>query len=282
MAAPHFQEMSYQIRPHLERARRLIEAGDERSFVYAALELRLGLELVCYEKLRMRLEYVSATEIADWRPRQVLEALEDLTDPNIFQDAILHVAEEPVSEEPKTWIKVCEQKALDAKRLSSIWNQLGSYLHVQKPQDHHASVRAYPDAHRLKKSLSALVDELEPLASGSDIHFAASRTQFACSCGFRVQRATATLRHHQLITCINPECRKEWVVQEEGEGRYSFRTNAVEVTCKKCGHQHPLAHRDLREMRPSQLYRFTCGACGAVHRVRRTFEYALDKDAGSG
>lgn len=100
--------MSFHIQPHLEQARRLIDTNDECNLVYAALELRLGIELMCYEKLRMRLKYVSAKEIKDWRPKQVLEALEELADPSIFGGAIAHVALEPVSEDPKTWNPVCD------------------------------------------------------------------------------------------------------------------------------------------------------------------------------
>ena len=57
--------MSFHIRPHLDRARSLIDAAghDPHSLVYAALELRLGLERVCYEKLKLRLGYVSAAEL---------------------------------------------------------------------------------------------------------------------------------------------------------------------------------------------------------------------------
>jgi hypothetical protein len=209
-----------------------------------------------------------------------LKALEELADPDIFRAVILEVAAEPVSEEPKTWSRICERRAMDPGRLRSIWNQLGNYLHVRQPEDRHTLMKAYPDACSLKKSLLELLEELAPLASGSDIHFVKERTYFHCSCGFRVERSSATLRDSQLVTCINPKCRKEWVVQER-QGQYRFESNVIDVPCRRCDHQQPLAQRDVREMRPGQRYRFTCDACGAAHWVRCSFDYALADEAST-
>jgi hypothetical protein len=102
--------MSFHIRPHLERARRLIEerGDDPASLVYAALELRLGLERVCYEKLRLRVDDVSAAEwLHRWQPPIVLKALEELADPWIAQDLTLDVSKEDASV-PTTWLKIAD------------------------------------------------------------------------------------------------------------------------------------------------------------------------------
>ena len=215
--------MSYQISPHLERSKRLIEAGDEQSLVYAALELRLGLEVVCYEKLRLRLEYVSPEDIRDWRPKQVLEALQELVEPRIFEPAILEHAEEPAGQEPKTWVQVGERKGMAPRRWSEIWNKLSRYLHVHEPQSRDSPVRAYPDASSLRNILLNVIAELEPLASAGDINFPGPVTYFHCTCGMRVQRPDATLQPGQVITCFNPNCLREWIVEKDNAGQYGFQ-----------------------------------------------------------
>jgi hypothetical protein len=238
--------MSYQISPHLDRAKRLIEAGDEQSLVYAALELRLGLEVVCYEKLRLRLEYVSPEDIRDWRPKQVLEALQELVEARIFEPAILERAEEPVGEEPRTWVQVGERKAMAPRRWGEIWNKLGRYLHAQEPAGRDTPVRAYPAAVSLKKILLDVIEDLEPLASAGDINFPGPVTYFHCTCGMRVQRPNATLQPGQVITCFNPNCLREWVVRER-------RSWAVRLSKQR--HRHCVPDANTRHLWPRRILR---------------------------
>jgi hypothetical protein len=273
--------MSYQISPHLDRARRLIEAGDEHSLVYAALELRLGLEVVCYEKLRLRLEYVSPEDIRDWRPRQVLEALQELVEARIFEPAILERAEEPVGAEPKTWVQVGERKGMVSRRWSEIWNKLGRYLHAQEPAGRDTPVRAYPDAVILKKVLLDVIEELEPLASAGDINFPGPVTYFHCSCGMRVQRPDATLQPGQVITCFNRNCLREWVVEKDEAGQYGFRSNVVDIACLRCEHKTSVAKKNFKKILPDKPGSFTCAACRAKHSIIHVFQYALDDETSS-
>ena len=273
--------MSYQISPHLDRAKRLIEAGDEQSLVYAALELRLGLEVVCYEKLRLRLDHVSPEDIRDWRPKQVLEALRELVEPRIFENAVLWRAEEPVSEEPRTWVQVGERKGMASRRWSEIWNKLGKYLHVQEPATRDSSVRAYPDTTALKEILTNIIEELEPLTSGGDINFPGPVTYFECTCGTRVQRPDATLQPGQVVTCFNPKCLREWVVEKNEEGQYGFRSNVVDIACLKCEHKTSVAKKNFQKILPDKPGEFTCSACGTRHSIHHGFRYFLDEDASS-
>jgi hypothetical protein len=273
--------MSYQISTHLDRAKRLIEAGDEQSLVYAALELRLGLELVCYEKLRLRLNYVSSEDIRDWRPKQVLEALQELVEPRIFDAAALHTAQEPVGDEPKTWLQVGERVGMAPRRWSEIWNKLSNNLHVHKPEIRDAPVRAYPDAAKLKNILLKLFEELEPLATAGDISFPGPVTYCECTCGVRVQRPDATLQPGQVITCMNPKCLREWVVEKDDAGQYGFRSNVVDIACLSCDHKTSVAKKNFRSISLNRGGRFTCSACGARHHIRLGFEYGLAPDASS-
>jgi hypothetical protein len=273
--------MTYRIRPHLETARKLVQNGDHPSLTYAALELRLGIELMCYEKLRMRLGYVSVDEIRAWRPADVLDALAEVADPHVTQEAVLYVADEGSQNQPATWQKIAEQRKIDPRRLRRIWNKLGNFLHVQLPSHGDEFVVAYADIALLRSRIGKIIAELEPLATGADIHLAAPRTSFTCSCGFTLQRATAMLREGEPVTCINPKCRKEWLVEKRGEGEHGFRSHVVEVSCRRCGHEQCFEDRQLREMRPGQISCFTCDRCGARHHMRCVLDYALVEESSA-
>jgi hypothetical protein len=264
--------MSFHIRPHLERARRLIEerGDDPASLVYAALELRLGLERVCYEKLRLRLGHVSAAEwLYRWQAPIVLKALEELADPHIAEDLTLHVAKEDASVPPKTWLKIGDQKGVDPKQLKEWWNKLGSFLHVRVPKAREQAISSYPDADWLRQELFEMIGALEPISLGSgDFFFASPVTTFPCSCGLTVTRVNATLSDGRVIGCINPECDKEWRVRIKENGEIRFEENKIEIPiCKHCQHKRYVEEKIIRDLRFGQYIEFVCD-CGRKHRLQ--------------
>ena len=266
--------MSFHIRPHLDRARSLIDAAghDPHSLVYAALELRLGLERVCYEKLKLRLGYVSAAELKGWQPHKVLQALQELADPRIAEDAILLVSKEDASVPPETWLRIGEQKGVKPKKLERWWQKLSSYLHVQIPKSPADEISSYADARRLKTELLKLIDELEPLCEGMDIHFGVGQHSFECKCGFVIRRVTSTLKEGMVVTCLNPKCEKEWRVRIGDSGEIGFEENTIPLRCRQCQRQWYFPEKYFREMRLGDCAKFDC-ECGKKSTVRCRLGY---------
>lgn len=142
------------------------------------------------------------------------------------------------------------------------------------PEHHTGRVEAYLDPHTLKASLSQLVDELEPLALGSDLHFVPASTHFTCDCGFRNERSNLTLQDGQIISCINPRCRREWVVKKERES-YGFEANVIILKCGDCERENHFPQQDFRDLKPGQRCGFTCAACGRSHWAQCRLDYGL-------
>ena len=59
----------------IERIQALLAEGTEQSITYAALEARLALEKVCYDRLRQAHDYISHAQLRRWQPRDVINTL---------------------------------------------------------------------------------------------------------------------------------------------------------------------------------------------------------------
>src|SRR5690242_6217362 len=81
----------YWIKDYTDRVRALLSDGGAASLTYAALEIRLALERVCYERLRNAHQYISPNELKTWKPQYVVETLMKRVDPNIAREWTLQV-----------------------------------------------------------------------------------------------------------------------------------------------------------------------------------------------
>jgi hypothetical protein len=74
-------------------ARSLITAGDEASLRYAALEIRMAIELMFYKLLSSYKEELPDDLLKHWQPKKIIDALIDC-DPDIEHDYSLTIAQE--------------------------------------------------------------------------------------------------------------------------------------------------------------------------------------------
>jgi hypothetical protein len=253
----------------LDRAKALIAAGDERSLVYAALELRQLLELVTYQKLDAYEKWLPASVLGTWQPPQAMRALLQF-EPGADQNMSLRFAVQgPTGERAGPWVEMGEHKAIGAKWLTKQYNKLGSYVHVAR-DDHRTrgvgELRAY---------LDEVAAELEAVA---DSHLLAcsmaERVTFSCAaCEQEVTANAEALRESGRAVCFNLDCGAAHVV-EEIDGQWSFKLDSVDANCLHCGTIFCFAKCHAK---PGAV--LTCPECGARHDITLGWRLA-DTPAG--
>src|SRR5262245_42333641 len=62
-------------RAHVSAARRLLDSGDAGLLPYAALELRMAMEAITYDKLRAHAHRLPSDVLDKWQPPQAMKAL---------------------------------------------------------------------------------------------------------------------------------------------------------------------------------------------------------------
>ncbi|MCB1438136.1 MAG: hypothetical protein KDJ63_00025 [Nitratireductor sp.] len=250
----------------------LLAEDSERSLTYAALEARLAIERVCYERLKTAHSYISAKDLKRWQPGYVMTTLINEVDPKIASTFTLSYAPEDGSGEPKEFTKLGTQLGFDSKLLSQHWQALGSFLHSNVPIAGE-KVEHYCDREKMRSRLEHVRDELERLSEGTLTGaFIFNTVSFECVCGQENKRAADVLKSDQVVNCLVPDCAESYRVQVDGEN-IGFLRETIAINCSNCGMSRPLARNTLENLPKRETIMFVCDECAeenfvAWHLVR--------------
>lgn len=205
------------LRDYTDKIRANLGAGDARSLTYAALEARLALEHVCYERLRISHKYIAADDLRTWKPHYVVRTVMEMVDPNAASEWTLSIGAEP-GDDPTEYLKVGTQKGFDPKYISQLWQAMSSFLHCDLPKSATSAITHYKSADKLRPKIEEVLSELDRLAEGTLVgSMVFQQTSFDCICGQRNSRSTSALKHGDIINCIKENCREQYQVEKTAE-----------------------------------------------------------------
>jgi hypothetical protein len=261
------------LRDPLLRARELLARSTPEDVRYAALELRLCLEAMTYEKLRSFAEYLPPSFLErTWQPPQLLKAMKQL-DPIADQSVTLHMGPPVVAgviPKDEQFQLIGEHRAFGQAWLRKQYNKLGALLHLQP---------SGPDTTgpEQRDSLIAIANEIEKAQGGAILGLWCGRTvRFQCDfCGEEPAVSEHFAREQRSAICTNPTCEAEYRTETKGEEVFLIPL-AVYPECKGCGALIPVQNRDLK-----QGLVVRCSKCNLEHGFRCRWEYGAFNEISS-
>lgn len=254
-----------------EKIQELVDEGTPESLTYAALESRLAIERVCYERLQIAHDYISHADLKKWQPGRVVTTLISEVDGNIAGSLTVSISKTPAEPgscsredfEKHEYVEIGKQVGFDPARLGRLWNALGNFLHVRMPMTKDAELATYADATKIRSKVEEVLGELRQLESGTLITSGVGETvYFHCGCGSKNIRRAALLNEGQTVSCINPDCAEKWTVRFEG-GEISFERRSIPVRCHACAQIANFGESALLNLPRNHRLRFVCRYCGA-------------------
>lgn len=248
----------------MARAQSLLAQSTPESLRYAALELRLCIEALTYEKLRAFSNMVPEEVLKTWQPPQAVKALLEF-EPSADRTFVLYAGREEEYGKPAKEMKyVGKHSSLRLGWLRKHYNKLGNLLHASAAGDTQSQ-----DVETLKAYLAEVISDLkEPLESTITRGTFRDVYNFTCSeCGKPVVCNAKTVREKNKAVCLNPQCKAEYFANVNETGQAAFRLMVttfecaaegcdgvaqienrkldvgVEFACPKCGLKHVIAHR---------------------------------------
>ena len=120
---------------HLERARTWLQDPTAEAIRCAALEVRLLIEELTYEKLRAASDIIPPAVLKTWQPPQAVKALLEF-DEFADQSFEVQVGEHPTdSDAEQVWLSLGSHHALTLQWIRKNYNKVGSLLHAPQPGD---------------------------------------------------------------------------------------------------------------------------------------------------
>lgn len=268
------------VKRRIEVISALLEQGTEEGTTYAALECRLAIEYLCYERMQMALDLASYADMRGWTPGKVVKAVEELVDEHVTTSLTLMIAKEPdraagqelTLEERKglDYHPIGTQASLDLKKLTELWNALsGAALHVQVPKQRTDQLAIYGDRARTAKKVQECLVELRKSSEGTLLSngFGPEISIPCAGCRYPVKRRVARLTEHQTVSCVNPSCEESYTVEKNGEADFTFERRLASFKCEDCGTANDIPLRQLEKMRMIDVAEIACRGCGVQYII---------------
>ena len=117
-------------RTHLKAASEQLEAGYDSALKYAALELRMAMEAITYDRALSFKEEFPTEEYDTWQPKKVMAVLLEI-DPMTDKDSTIAFGlEEKYGVQAKKMTSLGTETVLNMKVLKKHYDALGSFLHI--------------------------------------------------------------------------------------------------------------------------------------------------------
>ena len=118
-----------QAKAALERANEESESKIDVRLRYAALELRMCIEAVTYDRAQCYAELLAPDIYRTWQPQKLMEALIEI-EPHVNEGPIVHFLDESNPEATlPTWISLGKETVFTLKDIRDEYHALGSFVH---------------------------------------------------------------------------------------------------------------------------------------------------------
>jgi hypothetical protein len=255
---------------NIERIKSLLEQNTPQSVVYAALEARLALEKICYDRLRQRHDYISNSDLKKWQPHYIVNTLLAEVDPYVGQTMSMWVANsQDVNPRDEDYVHIGTEIGIDPSRISKLWNAISNLaLHVKIPEDKTDSINEYGETGKIASKVHEIIAELERLAEGKFTYSGfGEEISFECSCGQLIKRRAALLKEGQSINCFNLQCLLSYEVVIDEAGIFNFRSEIHETPCRFCGKALIFSRRSISNMKYGEIRSLACKECGKATNI---------------
>lgn len=256
----------------MTRAKALLLAPTAENLRYAALELRLCMEAITYEKLRSFADRIPESVLQTWQPPQAVKALLEF-EPDADSSYILSIGAEETYGVPAKVMKVMgTHNALRLSWLRKYYNKLGKFLHSPSPGS-----RQSPPPDELASGLSEIIAELDAaLASTITAATLGEVYTFPCSrCGSLVVKNAAAVKRSQKAICLSPQCGAEYFATFAPDNTVSFQ---LMVTRFPCADESCSGVAEVENRRLDVGVEFVCPKCNRKQTIlERHWAYGVQE-----
>jgi hypothetical protein len=250
-----------QARDALRRAQDELETKLSDRLKYAALELRMAMECLTYERASSYASELPPTEYEIWQPRKLMLLLLEI-DPSADKDSSIAVGlEDKPGKQAETMTFLGTEKVLNLATIKRHYDALGSYLHTPTLKQLRSGVSI--DWDRLRTRCETICKEIEVTLSSPiwNANFGRFSELECMRCGHLVRKriigSTDTTAR-----CF--ECDATYEITQVSPEQLNWKIIQRTVSCLAdgCGNTFSLVESDIKAGNS-----VTCGQCGANHDI---------------
>ncbi|EEX36484.1 Uncharacterised protein [Vibrio metschnikovii] len=244
------------------------------SLTYAALEGRLTIELLCYERFKLSYSYLSEEDLKSWQPKQVVKQVSDDINEYITKGFSLSISNDKVDgRTPATkeefesinYTSIGNQAELNINKLHKFWHAFSNVaLHIPVPTIKSGDINIYGDKEKIKQKISLFIDYLSDYKSGNLLVGGSFGKVFSftcCVCDVIIKKPVKVLTSPVVVNCINPECSESYLVEPDGNHKHIITRRIIKFRCQSCENYLEVPTNTFKELKFEQELNIRCLGC---------------------
>ncbi len=244
----------------LESAKQNINEGTSRSLRYAALDLRMALEALMYEKAKSYIGELPEKDINTWQPRILLKKLLEI-DPSVELNTSFSgglQASEGVPAKEMSYYGT--DRVLSFKEIKTYYDRLGSYLHT--PTVNQVNTGKIASNEKIQGHCENLIKIIMEVLSSPVFNINIKhRIDWECNnCNKTILRRIPISETSFEANC--PHCLASYKVEVEEDNSYTVKPLTQKLICSNssCNKENSLWHSFTKLGN-----KWKCCDCGTVH-----------------
>lgn len=235
-----------------------MEAGNEARLVYAALELRMAIEALTYDRAQAFQEEIPPSEYRTWQPKKVMQMLIDI-EPTADKDSSVAVGLEDVPGIPATTMNFLgTEKVFGLKPIKDHYDALGSFVHL--PNLKQLEEKGFANPAKILERCKRIVELVKAVLASPifNTNFGVF-TSIECmnpDCKQMVRRRIPSSNSSLKATCLH--CNLAYEVKIDGD-QCTWGVDLEKIPCpnSSCEEVFGISRSDLK---PGSY--FSCRSCG--------------------
>lgn len=254
-----------------------IATNDEQRLKYAALNLRMAMEAITYERALAFKDEFPPQEYETWQPRKVMLVLLEI-DPNADKDSSLAFGLEEVYGVPAPVMSALgSEKVLNMATLKEHYDALGSYLHV--PTIGQAKVGKVPSAEKLKTRCENIIAFIKEVLASTVFNVTLGNfSSVNCiECGKPIRKRLHQGKVEIIAECYSANCSASYVICVKDNRQVEWKPRLHEIKCAggNCNEKISVWYREMEIGR-----QWICPKCGGKNTFVLGIKFETNRLAG--
>lgn len=221
-------------REHVKIATEQLQSGKDSFLKYAALELRMAMEAITYDRAVAFKEEFPEEEYNTWQPKKVMGVLLEI-EPTADKDSTISFGlEEEYGVPAKEMTLLGTETVLNMKTLKYHYDALGSFLHI--PTIKSIKEGKTVNFNTLRKRCEEIKAYLDKVLSSPvfNTNFGVFASINCMQCGQNIRKRIPQGKESINVEC--PKCDASYRLTDAGEGKSLIEPKHQEIECanKEC------------------------------------------------
>lgn len=251
----------------------LLDQDTAASLTYAALECRLTLEYLCYERFKQHLDYLSAHDLKNWQPRHIVKQVAEEINEFIASQLSISISKIPETQKTPPTTEDLEsleytplgvQSELKLRDIHKLWSGLSNIaLHIPVPHIGANKLSIYGDKKSIKEKVEDVIKFLSEIQGNLLFGgFLGKSFNFQCvSCNTTIKKPVNNIKRTIVASCINPRCHESYLLKNETSEEIEIIRRVIKFECPNCKESIDIPTRVFHDLKFEQILKVECFSC---------------------